>query len=945
MRVEPDGPGVRISPVVVGRDEVLSLAARRWQAAAGGAGHVLLLAGEAGIGKTRVLREVSAQVRAGGGVVVGAIAGPLDAETAGAVLIDLAGQARRAADPAVVAAGGAMTARLRAFDEQPGRLLEADLAGAILALAGGSAPVLLALEDLHHVDDLSLRVLSRVARQVRGLPMLVLGSYRSDELYPQRAVRQWRAGLVNQRLAEEVRVRRLTRDETATLSAAIVGAVVPTALVDLVYRRSDGIPLHVEELLATASEPAGATPRVPETLAEAVLTQAGTWSTTARELADAAAVIGRSFDLELLTAVSGVGPATVDSGLRELLERHVVLAGRDEATYDFRHALIRDALYADLTPHRRRDLHARVAVAAEAAGMRSAFVSDQYERAQQPAPAYRHARLAAAEAARLSAHREAVDLLHRAQRTMPTSTPEPERADVLARLAATLAATDDNAGAATTYAEAHQLFLAQDDPVAAAALVPAWVAVRHLLGADLAERTGRLRAALDQLSTVADQESTLDTRIQILAALAAAYMLARRLDEALGYGEQAKALIHDQTAELLHVDSSVGSVLVFAGQMEAGWELLETAIVRAVRERIEAEAARGYRMIGSSASVLVEYDRAERWLTEGIAYASRTERWNDRHYMSAHLAHVQWARGDWDAAGERAGQALADGHDGITTRLTALHVLGYLALGRGELAGAGEQLDQARRLAEPMDEVQRLAPALWGLAEVSVLRGQFQTAVDWCERGYAGSAEVADAAYLFPFLVTGVRGYLGLAALERAKDWFARCAELLRRRRIPGTLPALDHALGLLDHAEGHTAKARDALQAAVDGWSARQRFWEGNWARLDLARSTIRSRRPADATRLVATVRERAAAVGALALIEAAEAMPAAAVTDDAPLSVREHEVARLIASGGTNREIATTLHIAPKTVAAHVEHILTKLGAARRAEIAAWIATRSGR
>jgi DNA-binding CsgD family transcriptional regulator len=217
-------------------------------------------------------------------------------------------------------------------------------------------------------------------------------------------------------------------------------------------------------------------------------------------------------------------------------------------------------------------------------------------------------------------------------------------------------------------------------------------------------------------------------------------------------------------------------------------------------------------------------------------------------------------------------------------------------------------------------------------------------AVDWCERGYAASAEVSDAAYLFPFTVTGVRARLALDDIGGARDWLARCEALLRLRAIPGTLPAIDHARGLLHLVDGHAVRARDALRAALAGWDERGRFWEGAFARLDLARSAARSRRASEVGALLREVDERAERVGSAPLRQAAAALaPSRPVDDDSgPLSPREAEVARLIATGATNREIAATLYIAPKTVAAHVEHILTKLGAARRAEIAAWAAAR---
>jgi DNA-binding CsgD family transcriptional regulator len=250
------------------------------------------------------------------------------------------------------------------------------------------------------------------------------------------------------------------------------------------------------------------------------------------------------------------------------------------------------------------------------------------------------------------------------------------------------------------------------------------------------------------------------------------------------------------------------------------------------------------------------------------------------------------------------------------------------------------QLDQARQLGERMAELQRLSPALWGLAELAIHSGQMREAVEWCERGFDASAEVNDAAYLFPLVVTGVRARLGVDDLHGAHEWLRRCESPLRHRGIPGTLPALDHARGLLDLADGHPAKARESLLAAMAGWDERRRFWEGTHARLDLAHGAVRSRRGGEVSALLAQVRERAERVGAQPWIDAVTAF-GVRPSETGPLSAREAEVARLIASGATNREIAATLHIAPKTVAAHVEHILTKLGAGRRAEIAAWAAS----
>ena len=239
-------------------------------------------------------------------------------------------------------------------------------------------------------------------------------------------------------------------------------------------------------------------------------------------------------------------------------------------------------------------------------------------------------------------------------------------------------------------------------------------------------------------------------------------MLDRQLDASIGYGERSLALAPadgDDPASL-NTAATPGSVLVFAGRMDEGWAMLESAVGRAVERRLEAEAARAYRMIGSCASVLVEYNRAERWLGEGIDYAERVEMWNHRHYMAAHLAHVRWAGGDWEEAERTARQALVDGRGGITTRITAEHVLGYLAMGRGDWEEAAELLGDALAQGERMAELQRLSPALWGLAETARLPGDHGAAAELRDRGHAASARVGDAAYLFPYLVTGVRARL-----------------------------------------------------------------------------------------------------------------------------------------------------------------------------------------
>ena len=714
------------SPVLVGRDELLALAGRRLDEAAGGHGHLLFVAGEAGIGKTRLLSSISRRAGSAGFAVLRAAAFRGDADNSGGVLLDLAGDLRRDPGVRMQAAGRTIAERLRdplaagGDQHRMRRLLVQDLADAVLDL-DADRRILLVLEDLHWADQLSIEVVGHLAARLADRRTLILGAYRSDELFPGTPMRDLRSGLLTQRLAEEIKLPRLTLAQTGTLAATLLGHTAPTPWLTALHESSDGIPLHIEELVSASG--GAEVLRFPDTLADAVLVRAARLDADARDVAGAAAVIGRSFDFDLLTAVSQRDAEDVDRCLRLLQSVYLVEAGADEVSFDFRHALIRDALYADVSLPRRRELHERVARAAVNRSDNAAFVSAHFEQAGLASLAFGPARAGALAATGVSAHRVALALYRRALRTMPADISVDDHAQLLAALGNEAAALDDNADAAAALGAAHELWSSSGALLSAAAVTPALVSVRHLLGDDLDARVAALTAALQSIDAVAGAEQV---RARLFGSLAAAYMLDRRLDESIHFGELSRALSDaagDEQADR-NLEATLGSVLLFAGRTEPGWELLTDAVSRATRGFQESEAARGYRMGGSSASVLVDYAQAKSWLTQGIRYAGDAELWNHRSYMTSHLAHVQWATGEWDAAQHTAElRPSADGRGGVTTRITALYVLGYLAMGRGAWTQATAQLTEALALGESMHELQRISPPLWGLAETGTAPG------------------------------------------------------------------------------------------------------------------------------------------------------------------------------------------------------------------------------
>ena len=291
------------------------------------------------------------------------------------------------------------------------------------------------------------------------------------------------------------------------------------------FQRSNGIPLHVEELLAAATD--GQQPAefaVPDTLREAVLSRSAMLSLDAAEVAGAASVVGRSFDLAILVAVAGRPVVEVAGGVEELVERAFVESAPD-GWYDFRHVLIREALQSAVPLARRRELHARVAAVAvdrpDLGG--AAFRSEHEEAAGNDQAAHTLALEAAIQAVSLSNHREALALYRRAVRRAPVNLPPEQLAALLIRRGVAASATDDNADAVQDFTRAYQMLIDIAQPLAAVEVLPSLVAARHLLGDGLTARTALLEQGLAVLAAAeAPAEQAEAVRGRLNAALAEA---------------------------------------------------------------------------------------------------------------------------------------------------------------------------------------------------------------------------------------------------------------------------------------------------------------------------------------------------------------------------------------------------------------------------------------
>src|SRR6476646_3846935 len=463
-------------PLLIGRDELLDLAERRIDDVVAGRGQFLLVAGEAGIGKTRFLEAIDTKAKERGFASEWGFVAPQDHDVPAASILDLARSMLHA--PEFADLGRDLLALREATidaEQIRRRQLVMDIVDRILS----DLPerTLLGFEDLQWADDLSLEIIAELARRSRDRRILLCGGYRTDEALPGTSLRDWRSRLLTQRVAEELRLTPLSPQETALVTTLILdtGLPAPREVANAVYERTDGIPLHIEELLGALSADARADgtaireATVPDTIEDAVRARMAHLSPEAQAAAGAGAIIGRSFSPAVLAGIMDLPPGTLDEPLEELVDHFVLDAPGQRGLYDFRHQLLRDVLYRTIPAAERRRFHARAGeFGAQLEGASEIHASVHYERAGLRREAFEAAVVGAREASRMSAHRDSFELYARAVANMPDDVADADRG-ALFEAHATEATTIEGARLAEALWEhARDAYAAAGQPIKAA---------------------------------------------------------------------------------------------------------------------------------------------------------------------------------------------------------------------------------------------------------------------------------------------------------------------------------------------------------------------------------------------------------------------------------------------------------------------------------------------
>jgi DNA-binding CsgD family transcriptional regulator/tetratricopeptide (TPR) repeat protein len=832
-----------------------------------GRGRLALVGGEAGVGKTSLVRELCTRRRHAAGILWGAC-DPLSTPRPLGPLADIA-----------PAAGGRLEELLRG--EAPREELFTTL---LERLRRGPPPTILVVEDLHWADEATLDLLRFLARRIGTVPVLIVGTYRDDEVGPSHPLRVTLGDLAGAGLVRRLRLEPLSRQAVATLAGA---AGVDH---DRLYETTGGNPFFVTEVLAAGGE------EIPVTVLDAVLARAARLSEPARKVLDAAAVAAPPMAIWLLAEAAGAEPGHLDECVEAgMLEEQA-------GGMAFRHELARLAVERALPPGRRADLHRRtlaVLLARPPATHDAARLAHHADAAGDAAAVLAHAPPAARQAAALGAHREAAAQYARALRFAGGLAPAP-LAELLERHSYECHLTGQIADAVASSQRALGCWRELGDRRRQGETLR-WLSRLAWFQGDGAEAERAGRAALELLEGLQPGPEL----AMAYSNLAQLRMLAGDTDATVAWGGRAVELAErlGRADILAHALNNVGTAEALAGRA-GGHAKLERSLALARAANLEEHVARALNNLASTAVEQRDYPLAGRWHAEGIAYCTAHDLDSWRLSMLADRAETDLAQGRWTAATEAAEAVLRDPRSPPVVRVDALTVLGRVRARRGD-PGAWPVLDEALALAAGAG-VQHLGQVAAARAEAAWLEGDPGRALPLLERAIEATG----------------RGGDGWLAGELAY-WRWRAGG-------PNRVP------------DG--AAEPFALQLAGD-WAAAAERWRALGCPYDAAAALADADREAPLRAALAELgrlgaRPAAAAVGRrlreLGVRGVARGPRPATRANPANLTARELEVLALLAEGLRNADIARRLFISVKTVEHHVSAILSKLGARTRSEAA---------
>ena len=907
--------------VFVGRAaELAVLGAAAAAVARCGQPEVVLVEGEAGIGKSTLLARFVSGVA--GATVLRGSGDEAERRLPYGIVCQLVASAQGAGGSPPTLLASELSDGIDPF------AVGAELVVWLGQLCRGRGMVLAVIDDLQWADGPSARALLFAVRRLQSDQVLVVVSARSGEL--SRLGGGWQRFLAGDHRAGRVRLGGLGPGDVVALGRAVGMGELPRWAVSRLLEHTGGNPLYcravLEEVGIEGLDRPGGALRVPRPLAGAVLLRLGSLSLAARELVVASAVLGHHCELAAAAALAGLGdplPALGEAAAAGIL---VEQRGGARVGIGFSHLLVQRAVYGDLSPARRRQLHEQAARLVDRHG----------------ALGHRVAAAAGPDDGLASDLEAAGREAHRLGRT----------AQAAAWLAQAAAASSESAAADRRLLDALEILVACGDVAEAEVLAArVWAAgpgarQRWLLGAldFLAGRAGAAEERLVEAWQTHDRVRDASVGAAAAAQLAVFCLVAGRIPEAIGWGERAAAA-SAAPAAVRHRALGVLAI-AFSADGRGPQGLARLAFLPAAPSEVPREDTDTLVLRGMARFLAEDLAGAIADLSTGAARLCAGVPLRHASHCLCYLAAAEYRLGSWDDAVAHAELAVSLAQDADRVRdLGFVHsVAAVVPALRGDWELAGAHARMATQAAQAADAPGAITAAATAQAFLAMAQGDLEGVADAAAAARAtGRAQHLHLVGRYDWPSLEIDALIGLGRFGQAETALAELEAALSPAGPASALVATARLRGDLATAVGHQAAAAAAFETA---W----RRAHGLRAPLTLAQLEISDARrlcaagqPQTAVARLRSARQRLITLGARPYLQACDRDLAAADTPARPqtapalpgLTPAEQAVAHLVAAGHSNRQAAGELYVSVKTVEFHLRHIFDKLGIRSRHEL----------
>ena len=939
---------------IIGRDQEKAELIKSFESTRDGNGSIVLIAGEAGMGKTLLAEMMLAE--SGLSVYTGRSSEGVTPPY-GPVITALRNYLHQTNSHTIDCGSlspylGCLLPEVGTHQNRPdAETLVETLICALIAISK-EKPSAIFLDDLHWADNATLSLLPVIAERLRDTHLLILGTYRSDEIPRGHHLRKMRNELRRRRMLHEVTIEHLNRDETALLIQRVIGGIPDPSLIDIIYEKTLGVPLFVEELsgvliahhrLISSGDglalPEGENVPIPESIRDAVLLHLDGLSEGARHLLEVSAVAGLEFDLNLLTEFG-----ESDNAFAKLLERNWIVEtapGRGS----FRHGLVRESVYHEITWSRRRTLHRRIAEYLETSGASPEQISEHWLAANEMDKARRNLLVSAERSCELHAYRDAARAAHRALENWREGDNEDLRLQTLERLAQCAQLSGQLGDAVRSLKEVVESPIVKNDISRFAHTQRSLATVYGLQGTWEQYLTAKTAAAeafeqIDAHAEAATEWLSAATRNYGMNNVQPAIELSTK-----AYELSVRAGRPDLQARILGLK---GNALSAAGKLNEGIETVHEGLSLALQHNLPEAASDAYKRLGDSLEAASQFSSARK--AYHSAYNFCRNQGDDKlaQMCLGCMAYVLFRTGEWKQCNEVCQEVIND-PDSFDGSLSLAHgMLGFVNAYRGTFRQARKHLKKSLELVRKLNIENLIMGCLEGFALVDELEGKDDSAV----RNYFQLMEIRekmnDDHYALPALCTAVT-FFATRGMEKEATLCSKA--LADMAKSSGNI----ENLGVLAFALGETALLHKNTKEAIRQFEQASEHFEKLETPLERLKAEFRlgvaHKHNDDQKNAISHLRNAyniAKNLGcrplASQIAEELDALGEPTGEQRSPEAVsraayngltrRQVEILRFITEGFTNKEIASKLYISPRTVEMHVANILDRLNCRSRIE-----------